>query len=500
MDRILPSQNNLGAKLNASSTKVKIAKDEAEQKLTRSLDRLITTLTNNSHAISKNEKSLLRFSRMMPMVIGANLKNMFDTRNLARRFLKPTEGGILDKIIAKSEAKKAEKENKKEFIDNYVKNTEKGARAFKKDPKIARQQAAKIYDTNKILDEELSKQKAEIDRKNALKERFGYGGASAKDLEKYSKLESAKNRFIEKTSDKKSVTKTPKREAVTTEEEQQEAIRTSQEMLEIQQSILDTLRAIEENTAQGIKPVKETTKKSGGFMDLISGFVPDFVKNMVKGLASVLSPKLIFAALKKLALPVLIVTTLVSGIMDGFEEYKKTGSIGDAIIAGLGGILETLTFGLLDVETVKKSIKIFKDGFNKVVDAFDEWVIQPVMNYVINPLHDFFMSIKDSIMNTLQKIAIPKVEFTIPGIDKTISIGPFEPFKPTEAKPVPNPSANIITQKNVELAEVKDKKQETAGTNTVLSAPVTTVSSTQNAVNFGKRARTEDPLYAFRSL
>lgn len=273
-------------------------------------------------------------------------------------------------------------------------------------------------------------------------------------------------------------------------------------MLSLQQSILDTLRAIEENTADSLKPAKGEAK-STGFGDLISGMVPKFIKNMLGGLMSALSPKAIFAVLKRLALPVLIVTTLVSGLMDGFKEFQKSRSISKAIIAGLGGIIEVLSFGLLDVESVKTSIEAFKTAFNTVVDAFSEYVVQPIMDYVITPLHDFFMSVKDSIMNTLQKISIPKIEFTIPVIDKKVAIGPFEPFKAfksSEAAPVSNPTASVIVQKTAELADTKDKKKDAPSSNNIVSAPVTTVSSTQNAINFGRKTRTADPLYTFRSL
>jgi hypothetical protein len=44
---------------------------------------------------------------------------------------------------------------------------------------------------------------------------------------------------------------------------------------------------------------------------------------------------------------------LFSGITDGFKKYQETGSFSEAIVAGLGGMLSFLTFGLFGEDTLK---------------------------------------------------------------------------------------------------------------------------------------------------
>ena len=44
----------------------------------------------------------------------------------------------------------------------------------------------------------------------------------------------------------------------------------------------------------------------------------------------------------------MIVGALFEGLMDGFNEFMATGDIGKAIVAGLAGIVDFLTFGLFD--------------------------------------------------------------------------------------------------------------------------------------------------------
>lgn len=473
-------------------------RDESEQKLVRSLDRLILITVKNAEAINKLEKSYVNGLKqyIKSTNIFATLKKLSTGTGLARAILKPSTGGLLDRIITRAEGKREEKQNKNAFIQNYVENTEKGKRAFKKDPKAAKQLAGKLYDTNKSLDESISRQQSVVDAKNEKKERFGYGGASTKDMEQLDKLKMSKDRYVEKTSDKsvaslKANEKKDQQKPLTTEEEQQESIKVSQEMLETQNAILEVLKDIEANTNKGSE--SDTTKKKpkGGFLETISD-----------ALSLALSPALIWAALKRFALPVLIATSLINGIMDGFEEYKKTGSIKDAIIAGLGGILKVLTFGLFDVEDVKVAVKKISEAFTTMKNFFIEYVITPINEYVVKPLTTFFKSIYKDITEMLAKISIPKIEFTIPVINKKVSIGPFKPFANEEIKTNQKPTSEAVESKATEVTKMKEDKVagKDASSNTVVSAPTTNMNSTNNSINFSNRPRTELPVYRTRMV
>jgi hypothetical protein len=73
--------------------------------------------------------------------------------------------------------------------------------------------------------------------------------------------------------------------------------------------------------------------------------------------------------LGKLALPLLIISTLFAGIKAGFEKYQETGNFGDAIVSGLGGMLEFLTFGLLGEDTLKQVFDSLSGVFQPVLDT-----------------------------------------------------------------------------------------------------------------------------------
>lgn len=96
-------------------------------------------------------------------------------------------------------------------------------------------------------------------------------------------------------------------------------------------------------------------------------------KALVAAVRLMFNPALVIKLLTKFALPLAIVGALISGIMSGFDEFKKTGDLGKAIVAGLGGAVEFLTFGLIKSEDVQAGIDV-------VVEKFNEYVIKPIQD------------------------------------------------------------------------------------------------------------------------
>lgn len=110
------------------------------------------------------------------------------------------------------------------------------------------------------------------------------------------------------------------------------------------------------------KPVDE----GGGFL---SGIF-DMLKNGLFSAAKfIFNPKNLMSIIGKLALPLLIISTLFSGITDGFKKYQETGSLTDAIVAGLGGMLKFLTFGLFDESTIQDIFATLNGVFKPVIDT-----------------------------------------------------------------------------------------------------------------------------------
>ena len=197
---------------------------------------------------------------------------------------------------------------------------------------------------------------------------------------------------------------------------------------------------------------------------------------------------------KKIALPLTIIMTawdVIKGIMSGWEEGGLIGAIGGAVkglfnslvfgvadmikgaiswIAGALGFegvekfLDSFSFKDLfsdfvdavlfipqtiqniimnPIDTLKKLGATLKNAFDAVVSKFMVFVDvlsglgDLVMDYIIDPLMkafepiaDFFKGVKDQIVSFVENFGIPEISFTIPIIDKKVSIGPFYPFKP----------------------------------------------------------------------
>jgi esterase/lipase len=237
-----------------------------------------------------------------------------------------------------------------------------------------------------------------------------------------------------------------------------------------QEEELHYLKIIAENTGgahknAGDKKPEEKKPDGGGLLDSIFGMLSSGLMTAFKAL---LNPGAILKALGKVFAIGMIVGALFEGIMDGFEEFQKTGDIGKALIAGLAGIIDFLTFGLFDKEKIKE-----------VIGDMSKWL----NDHLIKPYIEFITSMKDAFMSMIENIGIPEIKFKIPVIGKEVAVGPFYPFK-SDAKPqtaapsAPAPTtANQVEQKSAENADAKDKPAVANKTN-VVNAPVTTNNNT----------------------
>lgn len=108
------------------------------------------------------------------------------------------------------------------------------------------------------------------------------------------------------------------------------------------------------------------TKKEGGILDSIIGFFSGGFTNAIK---SLFNPKTLMKVFTKVFLPLAIIGTLFSGIMDGFKRYQETGNLGDAIVAGLGGMLKFVTFGLFGEDTLKSLFDSISSFFQPITDT-----------------------------------------------------------------------------------------------------------------------------------
>lgn len=246
-----------------------------------------------------------------------------------------------------------------------------------------------------------------------------------------------------------------------------QAAETAEETARVQEKELDLLETIAINTGGKDKAeaVKEEKKpEGGGFLDTIFSMLS---KGLMNAFRALLNPGAILKALGKVFAIGMIVGALFEGIMDGFDEFSKSGDIGAALIAGLAGIIDFLTFGLFDKEKIKE-----------VIGDFSKWTY----DHLVKPFVDFIGSVKDNFLGFIEKIGIPEIVLADNRVTGKIKIGPYYPFKkdapePSQPSAVPTAppptTANQVEAKSAENAGAKDKPTTENKTN-VVNAPVTT--------------------------
>lgn len=255
-----------------------------------------------------------------------------------------------------------------------------------------------------------------------------------------------------------------------------EGVRAAEKQTELLQKIADNTSVMGGSKAEK----KPEAAKQGGILDSIMGFLGP---GLMTALKAMFNPMNILKALGKVFAIGMIIGALFEGVMDGFDEYMKTGSIGKALIAGLAGIVDFLTFGLFDKEKIKE-----------VIGDFSAWIGV----HIIKPFSEFIGSMKESFMALIENIGIPKIN--ISGLTKYIpgapdSIGPFYPFKSDVKSPTaaaPNTAA-AVEQKSAENDTAKTAGGGTSNKTNVVNAPVTNTSNTTQVIK--SPVRNEDPSF-----
>jgi len=197
----------------------------------------------------------------------------------------------------------------------------------------------------------------------------------------------------------------------------------------------------------------DDAKSGGGILGMIKRFASTFMT----ALKNLFSKKMLMKLVTKIFLPVAIIASLFKGVMAGFEDYKKTGSLSSAIMAGLGGVLEFLTFGFFNRETIEN----IGEKLGKFVEP------------VFSKMSEIFNSIKKTIISGLNAI-LPK-SMQIGGGDTGGSV----PTPPVNTGAADNVKSDSDSKKEMEqiiqsdaTTEVEKKsgegfKEETTTTKTV---------------------------------
>lgn len=368
-------------------------------------------------------------------------------------------GGVFDKQIAKQDFIKQQKalgstKTAKELGEDFkgaqksakaIKGTEADIEAFKKTTGLSDSQLEKTKEGKRLLAQRQSQ------------------------TDEYSKFD-LKSGMVRQQGEEKAMPVAPlaaegKKKAMwlpTASEDSEaslEATRAAQEQTSLLKTIAEKIGG---KPADAAKPA--AAKEGGGLMDTITGFMGTGLMTAIK---SIFSPANILKSLGKVFAIGMIIGALFEGVMDGFDEYMKTGDIGKALIAGLAGIIDFLTFGLFD-----------KDKIKEVIGDFAAWTDE----HLIQPFVKFISGIKDSFMSLIENIGIPEIKFKIPVVNKEVSIGPFYPFKSDGAKSGGAPAAAAPPTSGETVAGASKSNADEAATATkpssntsVVNAPTTNV-------------------------
>ena len=159
-------------------------------------------------------------------------------------------------------------------------------------------------------------------------------------------------------------------------------------------------------------PTGAPKEKEGGLLDSIIGM---FSGGFMDAIKSLFNPKMLMKVFSKVFLPLAIIGTLFSGIMDGFKRYQETGSFSDAIVAGLGGMLNFVTFGIFGEDTLKSLFESISNFFSPITDTISN---------IFTGIKDFFKNlfgIKDDPAEDKAQKDIAKIKPEMPDASKFAS-------------------------------------------------------------------------------
>jgi hypothetical protein len=225
---------------------------------------------------------------------------------------------------------------------------------------------------------------------------------------------------------------------------------------------------LQQSKAPKAESSKPDEKSGGGILDTIFGF---FKNGFLSSITSLFNPMAILKVIGKVFVIATVLISLFQGITAAFDRWKETGSIKEAIIAGLGAIVDFLSFGLFGEDSVRKLF----DGVQQFLDP------------IINSVASVVTSIKDWITNN---VGIPEIKLgSIKTPDwlggKTIdfgSIGPYYPFKsnPKSSEPEVSKAPSAGASATPQVAKVATPTAPPAATETRTDSEQTNVPTVES--------------------
>ena len=149
-------------------------------------------------------------------------------------------------------------------------------------------------------------------------------------------------------------------------------------------------------------------KKIAGGVSTTKNVMGGIIETIMSFLKSMFNPTNILKALGKIAIPLLLLTSLYTFLQDAVDEFVKSGDIWEAFKSGIGGVTELFTFGFID----KKMVGEFMD---KVATFFKP--VSEAIGVFFGDFADFFSEkfnkIKDFLVGSVEPKKMPVVQ-TVP--------------------------------------------------------------------------------------
>lgn len=204
----------------------------------------------------------------------------------------------------------------------------------------------------------------------------------------------------------------------------------------------------------------------------------------------------------KLFYPIGVILTIWDTVKGAIAGWEKGGLVG-AISGALGGLLSSLFGGLLDLVKSAVSWILGAFGFDKAEKFLDSFSfedlikgffdalfapLQLIQDLIMHPI-DTIKKMGDQISAMLEGIGIPEISFTIPIIDKKVSIGPFYPFKKeggSKGAAAPAAEQTSAKKQDASAAKPEGKAAELGNKPALTEAGKAQAAQAQTATNEGR--------------
>jgi hypothetical protein len=186
---------------------------------------------------------------------------------------------------------------------------------------------------------------------------------------------------------------------------------------------------------------KGVGKEDGGGEGFLGGIIGSLKDGLLGSLGSLFNPMALLKLLGKAFAIGALLYSLFEGITAGFKKWQETGDLGEAIIAGLGAMLDFITFGLFGEEQLKELIGKIGDVIGPIIDSIKET----------------YYSMKDWIANN---VGINKHTF-FKGTPAEFSIGPYYPFKKDSSSEAKQDTAGEFKAQRMEEKVQKETQKAT---------------------------------------